>query len=327
MKLVRNTLKAAPFKGLVWLDGVERAIDDFAGRVVLVHFWDLTCIHCLRAMTYVQMWHGRYADKGLQIIAIDAPEFDFAKDIQIVRTKVEELGLQFPVAIDRDFLTWDAYANRHWPATYLIDRKGYLAHYQFGEGAYQDTEEALQHLLREGHSRLILPKVLEPLRTEDRVEHERAIMSPAIYFGYGKGRIGNHEGFRPGEIVEYSPPPKIAKDVYALEGSFKNESYAMTHVGTQEGRIIVNYVAGAVHLVATPGAESGHVTLFQDGQPLSDDNAGIHLRLADGSATLDVSHPAVFNLVQNRDGLRHTLEMRTTSPDLSLYGIDFSPSV
>ncbi|MCA9927764.1 MAG: redoxin domain-containing protein, partial [Anaerolineales bacterium] len=63
-----------------WLH-VERPLTRSAlrGQVVLVDFWDYTCINCIRTLPYLVQWQQRYADKGLTIIGIHAPEFKFAQ--------------------------------------------------------------------------------------------------------------------------------------------------------------------------------------------------------------------------------------------------------
>ncbi|MBM4389265.1 MAG: redoxin domain-containing protein, partial [Deltaproteobacteria bacterium] len=167
MKLQRKTLKAPEFVGLRWINSPPISVESLKGQVVLVDFWDFSCINCIRTIPYLKIWHGRYADRGLMIIGIHAPEFSFAQSEKRVLEEVDFLGLFYPVAIDNNFTTWRRYSNRFWPAKYLIDKEGYLADYHFGEGGYTRTEQAVQELLREINPRMILPKVLEPLRTED----------------------------------------------------------------------------------------------------------------------------------------------------------------
>ena len=57
------------------------------------------------------------------------------------------LQIEHPVCIDLGFELWRAYDNEGWPARYLWDGDGHLAEYHYGEGAYAETELAIQELL------------------------------------------------------------------------------------------------------------------------------------------------------------------------------------
>jgi hypothetical protein len=56
---------------------------------------------------------------------------------------------------------WQQYGNEGWPGRYLWDRDLRLFEIHYGEGAYQETERAIQELL--GTER----ELVEPLRPED----------------------------------------------------------------------------------------------------------------------------------------------------------------
>ena len=77
------------------------------------------------------------------------PEFEFEKLTENVIRASEDLGVAWAVAQDNDFRTWRAYENRFWPAKYLIDADGVIRYTHFGEGAYDETEEAIRALLAE----------------------------------------------------------------------------------------------------------------------------------------------------------------------------------
>ncbi len=48
--------------------------------VVLIDFWDYTCVNCIRTLPYVEGWHSRYHKDGLVVIGVHAPEFSFARE-------------------------------------------------------------------------------------------------------------------------------------------------------------------------------------------------------------------------------------------------------
>src|SRR3972149_1722526 len=128
---------------------------------------------------------------GLQVVGVHAPEFSFARESGNVLRAVREHAIQYPVALDNDYAIWQAYANRYWPAKYLVDREGYLRYYHFGEGAYGETEQAIQALLREAFPEIVLPGLMEALRDEDKPGAVCYRVMPELYLGYQQGRIGN----------------------------------------------------------------------------------------------------------------------------------------
>jgi len=141
-------VKAPEFKGIKkWLNSKPLRMENLEGKVVLVDFWTYTCINCRRTLPYVKKWHGKYAKKGLTIIGVHSPEFEFEKDVRNVKKAVKEFGLKYPIAIDNDMETWRVFDNMYWPAKYLIDQEGYIVHVNFGEGGYANTEMEIQRLL------------------------------------------------------------------------------------------------------------------------------------------------------------------------------------
>jgi thiol-disulfide isomerase/thioredoxin len=143
---------AAPeFAGIAgWLNSGPLTLSGLAGKVVLVDFWTYSCINCQRTLPELRGWWQAYRDKGLVIVGVHSPEFDFEKDPANVKRAVAELDVQWPVALDPDMATWDAYRNQYWPAEYLIDQQGRVRHVHFGEGAYDVTETAIRTLLGVG---------------------------------------------------------------------------------------------------------------------------------------------------------------------------------
>ena len=119
------------------------------GKTVLVDFWTYTCINCIRTLPEVESWYQRYEKDGLVVIGVHTPEFPFERDAGNVADAVERDGLTYPVVQDNDYGTWNAFGNQYWPAKYLIDSKGEVRYVHFGEGDYDQTEDAIRSLLAE----------------------------------------------------------------------------------------------------------------------------------------------------------------------------------
>jgi len=120
---------------------------ELEGKVVLVDFWTYSCINCIRTLPYLQSWHEEYADDGLVILGVHAPEFQFERKFENVQRAVQDFGLSYPVVQDNEKTLWKAYFNRYWPAKYLIDKNGVVRYTHFGEGEYEETEENIVKLL------------------------------------------------------------------------------------------------------------------------------------------------------------------------------------
>jgi hypothetical protein len=94
-------------------------------------------------------WHQKYQDQGLVVIGNHYPEFNHERDLTNLQDVVHQTDIQYPVAQDNDGTTWRAYGSRYWPTLYLIDKRGHIRYTHIGEGAYQETEAAIQALLAE----------------------------------------------------------------------------------------------------------------------------------------------------------------------------------
>src|SRR3954465_8953209 len=131
----------------VWLNSDPLTADGLRGRVVLVDIWTYSCVNWLRTLPYVRAWHERYGEQGLVVVGAHAPEFGFEHDIDNVRRAARELDVGYPVVIDDDFAIWRSFENQYWPALYLVDRDGRVRFRHFGEGAYEQIEQAIQQVL------------------------------------------------------------------------------------------------------------------------------------------------------------------------------------
>jgi hypothetical protein len=87
------------------------------------------------------------------VIGVHTPEFSFEHDGDNVRRAVQDMAVDYPVAIDSDYAVWRAFDNYYWPALYIADAEGRIRHHYFGEGEYQRSEMIIQQLLVEADSR------------------------------------------------------------------------------------------------------------------------------------------------------------------------------
>ena len=132
-----------------WINTEPFTLASLRGHVVLVDFWTYTCVNCLRTLPFLKEWQEKYADRGLNIIGVHTPEFEFEKTKANVEDAVSRNGLGWRMAQDNDKKTWRAFNNRYWPTKYLIDANGIIRYRHIGEGAYDETERQIRGLLEE----------------------------------------------------------------------------------------------------------------------------------------------------------------------------------
>ncbi len=143
--------RAPEFTGIVdWENSAPLTMARLRGKVVLVDFWTYSCINCQHTLPFVAQWNRKYRDQGMVIVGVHSPEFEFEKDLGSIRQAMRQYGVVWPVAVDSNMKTWDAYNNAYWPAFYLVDRSGRIRYVHFGEGEYDRTDAVIQALLKEG---------------------------------------------------------------------------------------------------------------------------------------------------------------------------------
>ena len=120
-------------QGEFWVNSEPLADSDLRGKAVLVMFWTYGCVNCRNSIEWVKHVHDSYADRGLLVLGVHTPEFDYEKDKDSVRRKTGEYGLEFPVMIDNDFTYWKDMGNSWWPAFYLADAHGNIKASFIGE--------------------------------------------------------------------------------------------------------------------------------------------------------------------------------------------------
>ncbi len=149
--ILAATGKALPdFQGIQqWLNSAPLTIADLKGNVILIQFWTFACINCQRTLPHITQWHREYAAKGLKVIGIHTPEFAFERDPNNIKRALQQHQITYPVPIDNDYKTWNAYSNGYWPHLFLADRRGFMRYDHIGEGAYDTTEQTIQQLLKE----------------------------------------------------------------------------------------------------------------------------------------------------------------------------------
>jgi thiol-disulfide isomerase/thioredoxin len=233
-----------------WLNSSPLTPAELRGRVVLVNFWTYTCINWLRTLAFVRAWSGKYRDRGLVVVGVHTPEFPFEREVENVREAAQAMRVQYPIALDRDYAVWSAFANRYWPAVYLADAEGQIRYHHFGEGEYEDGEWMIQHLLREAQSEDFDEQLVSV--TAEGLEAQADwtnLGSPETYLGYQQGQhLDSPGGVAYDEPRSYVAPELLQLNTWALGGNWTIEERASV-LNEAGGRIAFRFHARDVHLV------------------------------------------------------------------------------
>ncbi|MDH3306613.1 MAG: redoxin domain-containing protein [Acidimicrobiia bacterium] len=138
--------------GWINADPTTTGLSSYGGQVRIVQYWTFGCFNCKNTLPHLKEIYNRYQPDGLEIIGVHAPEFDYEADPNNVSAAVVELGVNWPVALDTsktNFRSWQG-DRRFWPRTYVIDQNGDIRFDHIGEGAYDELEATVAHLLANG---------------------------------------------------------------------------------------------------------------------------------------------------------------------------------
>ena len=253
-----------------WLNSQPLTKDGLRGKVVLVDFWTYTCINWLRSLPYVRGWAGKYKEQGLVVIGVHTPEFRFEKDVDNVRRAVEDMKIDFPIAIDNDYVIWRAFDNHYWPALYVIDAQGRIRHHQFGEGGYERSERIIQQLLGETGITGIGDQLAAVEARGVEAEADWAdLKSPENYLGHERTENFVSPG---GAVVDkrrvYAAPARVKLNDWALSGDWTVKKDAVV-LNKANGRIAYRFHARDLHLVMGAAVRGASVRfrVLIDGQP------------------------------------------------------------
>ncbi len=264
--------------GAAWLNSPPLTPAALRGKVVLVDFWEYTCINCLRTLPYLREWYRRYHDDGLVIIGVHTPEFAFSGDDRNVTDAVKRLGIAWPVVLDDGYAVWNRYHNNIWPHEFLFDQNGNLVESQEGEGNYQQTEQKIQALLHAENPQLRLPAVMA-LLPQDSYNKPGAVCypkTPETYVGpwHGQHVANRPQLFDPTQYIDRGGDREDGK-VY-LQGSWTISPQGQAMISAaNDGYAALPY--HAIQVVAVMRPQQGtpvRVVVTQDGKPVPHSDAG-----------------------------------------------------
>jgi len=289
--------QAPEFAGIDhWFNSQPLSMAGLRGKVVLIDFWAYSCINCLRAMPHVEHLYQTYKDKGLVVVGVHSPEFDFEHDPANVQAAIERIGVTYPVAMDSGLDTWNAWHNQYWPAEYLVDANGQLIGSHYGEGGYDKMENAIRLLLGLD---LLAPGQAGSFQPGPGDTPELHLGS-ADQRGFGSVESGS-DGRR-----HFSAPAQLALHRFALVGPWEiTRQYARSTGAQSELRL--HFKAAKLYVVASADQPAA-LEVIVDGKP---------------QPPVTVQGSRLYTLFDSHDDREHTLLLRMPPAGLRVYSFTF----
>ncbi|HKN21530.1 MAG TPA: redoxin domain-containing protein, partial [Terracidiphilus sp.] len=253
-----------------WLNSPPLTTAGLRGHVVLVNFWTFSCINSIRVLPYLRAWAAKYKNQGLIVIGVQAPEFEFEKNVDNIRWAVKDRMIDYPIAIDNGLTIWRAFDNSYWPALYFVDARGHIRHHQFGEGEYAQSETVIQQLLADAGAQGADHELAKVEGVGIEASPDWAdLRSPESYVGYDQAANFASPG---GEVWDkrhvYAGPSTLKLNHWALSGDWTAKKQ-FAPLNAPNGQIIYRFHARDLHLIMGPSAP-GTAARFRvtiDGQP------------------------------------------------------------
>ena len=332
-----------------WLNGEETsiALELAKGNVVLIDFWTYTCINCVRTLPFLTAWDEKYRDRGLVIIGVHTPEFEFEERFENVRAANAEHGIEYLVAIDNDYRTWRAFQNRWWPRKFLIgptvDGSPMGIRYDhIGEGDYPETEIAIREALEAvGRDVSDIPFGVEaPIPTREAGTPRQ---TRELYAGWrrnigGGGPYAGQDAYflaGPGIDTLYRDVQSSDREhnLWYLEGLWRTEDESIVHA--RETDELEDYIAllvrGRTANVVLTVAEDGapfNVYVELDGRWLLPDEAGSHIQWdGQGRSYIRVTENDLYRLLFLPEWSEHELILRSDSDQFRIFAFTFGSYV
>jgi thiol-disulfide isomerase/thioredoxin len=319
--------------GTTWIDSQPLTWADLRGKVVLIDFWEYTCINCIRTFATNKLWYARYHKDGFEIIGVHAPEFSFAYNVDNVRTAVKRFGLPYPIVVDDWFSIWKSYHNNSWPARYLVDANGFIRYVRIGEGADSALEQAIQQLLKEAHPGLKFTASYKIPPEREDFAPSCGVVTDEMYVGpmYGRGSLANSQGYKPGRTVDYKLPAKVADGRAIIGGRWQTDPSGMIYEGKDQepgpkaAQLRMRYHARELYSVinVTHGKPS-RLYIQQDGQWLTNADKGVDVKIdAQGRSYIDIAEPRMYYLVANARFGEHEVTLYPAATGLMVDSFTF----
>lgn len=310
-----------------WHNSKPLSIRDFHGKVVLIDFFTYSCVNCVNTMPNVKMMLEKYRDRGLVVIGVQTPEFEFEKDDANIAKALEKHGINYPVANDWNNTTWNSYGGQYWPRRALVNGRGKVVFQQVGEGGEHELELKIIDLLHEigVKGEFEIEKDRE-LTREDKLKVADFLKkrTPEVYMGWERGSIGNGAACVPGSCSHFVDHDRHEPNLAYLDGEWVQEKECARKEGEEEGYLAIRYTARRASAVMRPYLGKKHrVHILLDGKPLERTIAGRDVKIDKTGSFVQVDGPDMYELVETETVGTHELKLVSDSDEFCVHTLTF----
>ena len=326
-----------------WINTNPFTTQKQGGEVILVDFWTYSCVNCIRTLPYLREWHSKYKNKGLTIVGVHSPEFEFEKIYENVSDSVKEFEIEYPIVLDNDLKIWKSFENRYWPAKYLFDKDGVTRYMHFGEGQYQETESVIRTLLTEmgaDLSELPLDDTIQSPTESSEIPRSEQTME--LYLGTDRNYAFNF--FHPSYIGNEQYYENIQSPNWQKETNFKNllrrekDKIYLTGTWVKEKENILQardtddyidfltliFSAAEVNTVMGEYKEPYKVMITLEDNPLIKSEAGMDVHFdQSGNSFILVDESRMYNIIKLTAFDTRDLKLSSKSKGFSVYSFTF----
>ncbi len=326
-QLDRTVHRAPDFSGagVTWLDQgapVPHHISGYAGHVLLIDFWEYTCINCIRDFGVIKRWYSKYHSYGFDVVAVHYGEFNIGFDVNNVRTAAQRFRLPWPVVADQNGSLWKAYEVQGWPTRFLVDPQGSIVMKAFGEGNNREMETKLRELLAAAHPE-VMKIDLDP--DENEFRPECGVSTQETFLGelYGRSAVENMAGHHEGDVADFQPPHSPPDGGVMLVGRWRIEHDGVAADGHGAAAELRYHARSLYAVLSTKDQKPVRINLFQDGSPLPKDSAGTDVKFDAKGPYIEVSEARMYYLVRSPAFGAHLVSLQPQEPGFSLHSFTF----
>ncbi len=322
-----------------WINSEPLILDNLEGKVVLIDFWTYTCVNCIRTLPYLKQWNEKYADHGLVIIGVHAPEFEFEQNLENLKAAVDEFGIDWAIAQDNEFKTWKAFGNRFWPAKYLIDNEGIIRYTHFGEGNYHDTEMAIRKWLANAGYELYDIDISPDFgQNQHKLATSRNIkkrQTRELFAGLKFNIRAQPPYMVQAEMYNNSPDSLILLDdpgehvnhFLYFHGLWSNGVESVKHgreTEDLEDYVALKFLGTSANVVVGDSTDSYQVYATINNNPITISERGSDIKEdPNGKTYLLIDSSRMYNIMSSSDYVERELKLMSNSRDFSVFSFTF----
>ncbi len=309
-----------------WFNSNPKSIKQYHGKVILLDFFTYSCINCINMLPHIKMLYEKYKNRGLEVIGIQTPEFDFEKDNENIQRAIEKYGLKYPILNDYLNTTWKLYGNKYWPRRILVNGRGKIILQQIGEGGEHELEleiiKALHEIGEKGEF-TIEKKHFFTKNDKSNFLKYRSKLTPKIYMGWEKCKNFGNSNFIPKKSINFIDNYEKENKIY-LNGNWIQEKDNIRKTNDEKGHIRLIYSAKKVNVIfSSLFGKKYRVYVYINNQSLDRTNAGKDIKIDQSGSYLIIDKSGTYDVIETNEMESNELKLFSNSNDFIIYSIDF----